>query len=794
MYNDRQSPYSPLQREKTEFISVIDAVDGLEEHGIANPSRPVKLAPLGRTLWRHAWIIAGVTVITTVMGLLDSYLKPYTYTGNFYLLVEPITAAARLTDPSTIARTSGMPHQNLTSLDYPTNLAFLQSPGMTFKIAQAVKAKSDADEQVAAIWKNIRDNLKVSRVQSPTGRDATKLFEVSYSGEDPRAVERVLRVAATTFVTYSAEDRETSIKAGVKFINRQLPGIQQTLDALKQKQRQLRERYQLIDPILKNQSLLEQLTDLENQKVILDQQLTSQKALVKALEADLTLTKDQAVTAEIFTTDEQRNQLLRELNQIEVEIASNRAIFTTTSPQLQRLNEQKANLEALLTQRTNTILSQVKTPLPADLPNLNYRDPTRLLLAQQLLEASNQVRSLTPQVKLLGQKIESIKQEIQRLPQVIDEFTALAREITLTETIVDRLSTQRETLKVEASQELPWQLISDPQIPLNAQGDYLGKPPNRSRSMALGFMGGLIISTWAVLLWERYRNVFHHTADLKEMLGFPILGEVPRQALACSPFPPLFGQPTEAVPAAKQDVVSSVVTTARNGLSRPGGNGHSPETAIAPVATDPNHAFAWGEETGGLVEFPRLFDELYTHLSFNYRNPPLQSVAFSSVDRGDGQSTMLLNLAIAAVAQGRNVLVVDGQAEHPCLHDWLHLNNQRGLSDYLSQDIALETVIQTAPDYPNLALISYGSQTEMTHLWLPKMRRLMTELQARYDLVLYDLNHFMDNTDVYNIAAETDGMVLVIAKEKTPKSQAIQAAQKASDLRLPVLGIIANFV
>ena len=299
-----------MKPELTEPVGVAEPMEVFGDQGTTEAANPVKLGPLARTLIRNAWIIAGVTAITTAIGIVDSYFKPYTYTGNFYLLVEPITAAARLTDPSTIARTGGTPNASLTEFDYPTNLAFLQSPGMTFKIAQDVKAKADEDKQVAAIWKNIRDKLSVSWVLSATGRDATKLFEVSYSGEDPKEVETVLRVAAETFVTYSAEDRETSMKTGVKFIDSQLPGIQQNLDALKKKQRQLRERYRLVDPTLKNQSLLEQLTALENQKVVLEQQLLSQQALVKSLEGDLKLTKDQAVTAEIFTGDEQRNQLL----------------------------------------------------------------------------------------------------------------------------------------------------------------------------------------------------------------------------------------------------------------------------------------------------------------------------------------------------------------------------------------------------------------------------------------------------------------------------------------------------
>ncbi|MFM1843175.1 MAG: hypothetical protein RLZZ490_1917, partial [Cyanobacteriota bacterium] len=348
-------------------------------------------------------------------------------------------------------------------------------------------------------------------------------------------------------------------------------------------------------------------------------------------------------------------------------------------------------------------------------------------------------------------------------------------------------------------------LISDPQIPLNAQGEYLGEPPSRTRSMALGFAGGFLVSTLGVLLWDRFRNVFYSAADVKDILGFPLLGEVPRQEIA---FQGLSSMTASAAPVVKPEAESSFVfpgaeisvPAMENGVSHSNGQssgstivGGGTGVAIAPSADHELNELELELGASEFLEFTKLFDELYTELSCYYRNPALRSIVFSSVDQGDGQSTLLLNMAIAAAEQGRKVLVVDGNGEHPSLHRWLKLNNQRGLSDYLTQDIALEKVIQKAPDHPNLDLISYGSQQGLKHLWLPKMRYLMPELHGEYDLVLYDLSHFMDGTDVYNISAETDGIIFVVAKKRTAKSRAIQAAKKAKDLRLPVLGVITNF-
>jgi Mrp family chromosome partitioning ATPase len=69
----------------------------------------------------------------------------------------------------------------------------------------------------------------------------------------------------------------------------------------------------------------------------------------------------------------------------------------------------------------------------------------------------------------------------------------------------------------------------------------------------------------------------------------------------------------------------------------------------------------------------------------------------------------------------------------------------------------------------------------------------MSEFQAHYDLVIYDLPPFLDNTDIYFISTYSDGLIFTIGVKKTPQTLAKEAVKKAQELRLPVLGAFANF-
>jgi uncharacterized protein involved in exopolysaccharide biosynthesis/Mrp family chromosome partitioning ATPase len=740
----------------------------IEESG-TTPKKGFSIRPFIRMAIRKSWLIILITTITGLGGLTLSFFKPTTYKGNFYLLVEPITAAAKLTDPTTLTRTEGIPQrQDFMALDYPTNLAFLQSPGMTYRIAQDVHNKL-AHQTVPAIWKDLRENFKVEWIRSASGQDATKIFEVSYQGENAKEVETVLQVAARTFVKYSAEDRQTSIKAGVKFIDRQLPALQQGLNVLKQKQQLIRERYELVDPATKNEALLVQLNELSIQRLTLKQQLSSQMELYRSLQGNLKIDSNQAIAAAVLNQDQERLGLIKKVQEVDAQIAAAAALVTPDNPQMVNLKIQRENFQRLLTQRTLMLLASIRSSVAPNSPILDFQDPTRIKLTEQLIDAKNQINSIQAQSQLLETKIKQIEKLISVLPDVINQFNTIARDIRLTEEIVDKLLLQRENLKVEAAQELPWQLISKPQIPLDQHGNPVGEPPSRQKLLIAGVAGGLFISLAIIFLWEKRKNIFYCAEDIQDILGIPLIGLIPNVVSSS------LQKSVVTLPLLEE---TKEKNTASSELNVP--------ESLAENSTQANRE-------NDFLLFLDIFDEIYSELSFFYRQPALRSLVISAIQVGDGQSTIALNLAIAASQQSKKVLFVDANWQNSPTYPWLNLQNEKGLSNLLQQEISLESVLQVSPDYPHLFLLSSGPKLRTKHLWSNHFQYCMSEFQAHYDLVIYDLPPFLDNTDIYFISTYSDGLIFTIGVKKTPQTLAKEAVKKAQELRLPVLGAFANF-
>lgn len=719
-----------------------------------------------RMLRRKSWLVLSITGLTTIAAGIWSALSPLTYTGNFYLLVEPITSAGKLSNPTTIARTEGNPRDDLFSLDYPTNLVFLQSPGMTFKIAQAIHEQGKTTKTVPAIWKDLRENLSVERIRAVNSSvveenvvsssiNDTKIFQVSYSGEDDIEVQSVLEIAADTFLKYSIEDRQTSIKSGIKFVEQQIPTLQSRLDSMISRQKNLRERYDLLDPVNQGQLILMEANKLAQLQLETQLQLNAKKLLYTLLNSQLELTPQEALAAAALSQEPTRLILLNQLQEVENNLAQSLGTYTANNPQVQDLQQQRDNLKSLLEQKTQKLLIQNTTGTPQSRSPgsavLNFQDPTRLQLISQLIETANDIKVLEKQEREIAAAKQKIDLNSKQYPAIITQYLELTRQIELDQKILDNLKFQKNTLELESAKELPWQLISKPQIPLNAQGLPEGESPSSVKRIALGFLGGLLLGGILAIFLEKRRDIFYEPADISHTLGLPLVGEIP--------YIQHFNLANKT--AGGEDFASSNLNELR-------------------IAAD--------------SDFSDAFEALYNDLTLLYSNPPLRSVVIAASGSGSGQSTVAFNLAIAAANAGQQILLVDANWRNPQLHDWLNLSNYKGLTNLIVDATEPKEIIQKVSKIDRLDFLSAGSFSPSFKLRLGsvQMQSLMSALSQKYDLVIYDTPHLSDAPDLGLMASRTDGILLVASIQYGSQSAAKQVVEKLKSLGVPILGVIAN--
>lgn len=96
-----------------------------------------------------------------------------------------------------------------------------------------------------------------------------------------------------------------------------------------------------------------------------------------------------------------------------------------------------------------------------------------------------------------------------------------------------------------------------------------------------------------------------------------------------------------------------------------------------------------------------------TNIEFNRKSPDANTLTVVSGGVGEGKSTTLNNLAFTFAKGGYRTLIVDADLRRPSQHRFFGVSNERGLTDFLTNDIPLEPLLVTT-DVENLTFLPSG--------------------------------------------------------------------------------------
>jgi polysaccharide biosynthesis transport protein len=724
--------------EPTEFPISEDA-----EALATSPQKGLNLRPVLRTARRKALLISGIAgVVTAGMWHLAANAPPI-YAGNFQVLVEPVTSEAKLAEPSTLTRAGETSNDQM---DYPTQLEILKSPGMLDSIVKLVRTRH-TNFGVNAL----RQGLLVERIGK--GRfDSTKILSVSYQGLDPDVVEFVLQKTAEKYLKYSLEERKTSIGQGVKFIEEQLPDLQERVDVYQAQLQQLQQQYELIDPTSRAEELYAQIRQFESEQFTTSKELQELKTLSENLQGQLQLTPGEARVASELSENPYRSNLLTQLKQIESQIAVQSATFRPESPEIKLLLDQRQNVLSLLEQETQQIPG-VNSAEVRDNPNV-FAVPTSLRQSQiqQLVDTNNQIQLLEVRLETLSQERSKFEQAASQFPEVTRQYTDIQQKLELTKQTLNQLLDQREKLRVEAAQDnVPWELISPPQIPRDsATGQAVPLPADSSKKLLVGIAGGLMLGLGAAIALEKWRDIFYTSDDIQDGVQPPILGEIPLQKALAIP--------------------SNSLTVSEMALEQS-------ESVLDP-------------------QFLDAFDALYANIRFLYANAPIRALTVCSAEVGDGKSAMALHLARTVANMGQRVLLVDANLRQRPLQHQVGISRRKGLSELLTDKLVPNALVEPSLFADNLFVLNAGnpSAKSIKLLGSVQMQHIAEEFQATFDLVIYDTPALGDVMDAIFLTAQTDGILMVVGVKKTRQSNLLKTLEQLNVFRLPCLGIVANHI
>ncbi len=364
---------------------------------------------------------------------------------------------------------------------------------------------------------------------------------------------------------------------------------------------------------------------------------------------------------------------------------------------------------------------------------------------------SDFINTVTELVALNG-KIESydtvlkkMRVKLNMLPSWGTDIARKERNKTITEQIYLMLKKKYEELKISEAGKLGNVKIMDkaypPKYPVS---------PRKKRNVLLAFIFSVFIGVLFILIYALIDDGLHSSEEIERLAHLPVLAVIPYAKLR-----------------GKKEKRAKIPDFIRHRLI----SHFSPMSLTA-----------------------EAYKTLRTQLLFLIKNKKVLLITSSL--KGEGKTTVAINLAITIAQTGKKVVVVDADIRRPVLYKVFNQNlPEYGLAHYLLDGITEEDIIYST-DVENLYIISHGmipsNPSEIFHR--EKMHRLLKYLRENFDYIIMDSPPVMAVTDPIILSSFCDSVVFVVSAKKSSRRAFKVSLKQMRTADVPIAGIVFNNV
>lgn len=180
----------------------------------------------------------------------------------------------------------------------------------------------------------------------------------------------------------------------------------------------------------------------------------------------------------------------------------------------------------------------------------------------------------------------------------------------------------------------------------------------------------------------------------------------------------------------------------------------------------------------------KQFIESVNRLAVRITQEKNSVLSFSSIDKHEGTSTIVYNLAKVLQEMNNRVIVLDTNMSKTSKKDNL------SLVDYLEEKAKLEDIILNEQ---GIAVIeSAVSEKSKTLLSSEKFSALVSLLKQTYDFVLIDTSPMSESVDSILVGRISDGMIFIVEANKHSSQTLQEQVQTLKRNGISVIGTVLS--
>jgi len=631
--------------------------------------------------------------------------------------------------------------------------AILESELFRQRMLDAFPEDMDSTEQISvtlnAWMKLVNDGLILT-----TPKDFEDLIQLMARGNDARLVFRLARVSADILKSRCREIDREELQNAVDFIEEQKEMAKTSLEDAERSLQEFKEK-SAVRVSEENGGLIQELVRKENALTSIQTEKQLSVANIQAYNRRLRQIKDRGGSpSQPLKSDEEVEarqkitQLEDEKNDLIQRYGENHRNVTDLK---QRIEAQKRALVNLLIQSSSRgidLSSGIEFNLWKD---IQERKITEELNVFVLDNRERYYRRLIDEFRKTHPDMLAHSMQMMR-------FT---RAKTVSENLYNILLEKGEEAKIKAATGTGGiRIIDNPILPRDPI------PRSTAKNLIMGLLLGSGLGFGLALFLDYIDNSIRTEEDIHSLLDLPVMGVIPNLLTQN-------GVNGRWSPVKKKKKISG-----------------SAEKKELEINTFDPVLISHMKAKSPLVESYR---SMRSKLKFSSPDRPIRTLAVSSANPSEGKTITTANLGIAFALLGKRVIIVDTDLRKPDQHRVFGIESTPGLTDYLVDEADLEDVIYNS-GIENLKLIPSGNlpPNPSEIIESRKMTELMGLLRENSDLVIYDTPPIMAVSDPLLLAANLDGLLLIVKHQKTNRFAAANAANQLREANVKVIGVVMN--
>ena len=540
------------------------------------------------------------------------------------------------------------------------------------------------------------------------------------------------------FITiYQKTDEERSAKEITKlnsFLNEKVHEREKELQKARKRMENFQEKELVFGVEGKNQSILEQTTQIESKYFNAQAEVEIKQQELKLLRSQLSERESRMAEKVGNVIDSELRALRQQLVQLQAKKVGAINKYNQEHPEVANIQDDIDKIKNKINTKTNQLIKQ----------GISVADPITFSqeLVAKILKSEAELEAQKAKVEQYNKIVERYNNKLQELPEKQLQYAYLKRELAvLEENYIFLRKKQQETRINRAFEAGKIRIIDHAFIAEKVE-------PNVRQIILNSILIGIVLGVGFAFVKDYLNNTLTYIEDLEDK-NIPVLSRVPHTK-----------NTIKEINSENSKINNEVVTYFK---------------PLHPISES--------------------YRNLRTNINLSTADKQIKSILITSPGSTEGKTTIVSNLAVTYANMGKKTLIVDCDLRRSRVHREFGLHRKTGLIQHLVDDQPLDEVIKPT-EQENLSVITSGGHPPNPSELLDsdKMRNLMDKLARDFDNIIYDSPPVIPVSDSIILSDNVDFLVLAAMLDNTHKDALDLAVEKLEQVKSNPNGFVINGV